>query len=252
MLAFYISRAIKGLALAASLFVMTACDNAHEVLLRGVWENAKYTNNIWVFTANGRFMKWNWDNPHYHVQGQFNWQGFSSVEMLGQREINGMLVTLEPDKDNISIESLSETDLKLASPKQQPGEGAILFKRLNGERSPSAKLSGVWVSDPGTPVENRFIQSVKTESGSDAVTSTVPDSEQLDLKPDGTWTIAALPISQKRPLPDGPLPVWWVEGDQIRLFIGWPPRKYMELPVRFENDGRVFLGKKGPYRYVGK
>jgi hypothetical protein len=238
------------LSLVAIAFLMTACNKRREVSLRGVWENTKYTNNIWAFTANDRFMKWNWDNPNYHVQGRFNWQGLSSVEMFEQEEVSGMLVTLEPD--SISIESLSETDLKFTSPRQQPGDGAILFKRLNGEMSPSAKLSGVWVSSPGTPVENRFIQSVKTESASDAVTSMVPDSEQLDLRRDGTWTIAALPISEKKALPDGPLPVWWMETDQLRLFIGWPPRKYMELPVRFESDGRVFLGRKGPYRHVAK
>ena len=236
--------------LGVTSFLMTACNKAQEVSLRGVWENTRYTNNIWVFTANGRFMKWNWDNLNYHVQGRFNWHGFNSVEMFEQQELSGMLVTLEPD--NISIQSLSETDLRFTSPRQQPGEGGILFKRLNGERSPSVKLSGVWVSNPGTPVENRFIQSVKTESGSDAVTSTVPGSEQLDLRPDGTWTIAALPISQQKPLPDGPLPVWWLAGDQLRLFIGWPPTKYMELPVRFESDGRVLFGKKGPYRRVAK
>jgi hypothetical protein len=237
-------------AIAVHALLVTACNKGPEPLL-GVWQYTQNTKVIWVFTANHRFMKWDEVDATYCVQGQFKGRG-SSLDMFEQREIGGnpptqnMQVLLEPD--HLSAQFLSDTDLKLTN---VISAESGLFKRLNGAKSPSSNLAGVWVSELGTPLTNRFIQRVEkgaNESGSDVVASALPETEQLDLRPDGTWTLAAFPLSEKKPLPNGPLPVWWLENGQLRLFIGWPPKVYMELPVRYERDGRVFLGIKGPYR----
>ncbi|HYL83590.1 MAG TPA: hypothetical protein VE263_05105 [Candidatus Angelobacter sp.] len=221
--------------------------------LPGVWQYTQNAKIIWVLTANGRYMKWNTDDPLYGAEGPLKWHGVDNVDLFEQREVGGafgtpsMQVTLEPD--NVGIESLSDTELRVTiwHPHQYPPERGIRFKRLNGAKSPSSRLAGVWVSDPGVPIENRFIQSVGKQGDSGFVATAVPDSERLEFRSDGTWAFA-LPLSEKNPLPEGPLPVWWLEGDQLQMFVGWPPKAYMKLPVRFENDGRVFFGGKGAYR----
>lgn len=258
--------------------VVAGCSDQPKDLVIGTWKSE--TGRLLIFTDEGRLMTWeleadkNSKPKRYTIitddgsvvrwelgvdramRGDFEWRGSRKIEFSPEVKIDGNLIVLDGNEFSFTFTFLSKDKMKIDE--HNADETLVASFAVNRIDYSSLmiekRIVGQWKSAPQIPIEKRFIQQMfQSKVGDDGMSpiggklnAIEPKAEHLIFKSNGTLKIV--------PVADGPHAdesgtvgyYWCIEDDKLKVYFGWPP----ELSVysfKFDDDGQLFLGDKGPY-----